>query len=1120
MKSIKKCLCLVLSLVMVLSCFVFAPETALNTKAANDATADGRLHLNSSGNFKILQLADLHDFVGFADNKIATIRKAIKDTAPDLIVLTGDNFTGDNTRSSIYGGTGSDSKNNIYFLTVKELVDEFHDEAGNKIPFAVTFGNHDAEATSDIGNYNTDEERYKLSVELGGVDYDNPAISDWGTGTIPVYGKVGTSAENTVVDKIIIVNSGNIVGSEKSKYARPGANEDGTDNEARYLQICNYIDKEIAADSSIPVIAFQHIPLQEFYLSGILTAGGSIGSQTTANSAISGNYQKASGVQGNYNEKACCSYYSTEELYKAYAKSNTIGVFYGHDHSNTVYGSGTCYGKTLVQGYGSGLTGGTPSMSTYTINPGSTAFTRTLTQSSSYTYPAATAYPKDTYISELAVIIGDTYQEARQLAAAAGYTGWITTFVNATDQFRTTVGTSAEVNSSNNPIIAWKTTTNPAEAIRDIRATEQVEWAATQSFNGCTYTAAANNSNSHGDCNEGTQGAAYNGAVSNHPVYIYYTKDQKAGAPITDLFAFKTFDNTLGSVDLTKPFKLVTNMRENNDKSSPVVSWADGTSVWRYASNLNAYVTNGTRLFLGFSYALPAASSVDNTPHFNVPEAVYLTPGGTSFQYVLDQTMASDGGVSVNGGFKTLIPTNMVNPATFFTGFANASGVSASYGTVKATSTSNDAYSNPSHNDNSTKVAVTAGHTYTISFDYTVNTAASLEVMLFYYTSATANWDGSTSDRPVQSFPAGSGTYSYTFTARSGFSHVSFRLGIKTNGVTATFSDIRMYDNGAVTASGNVNFYCPTATNVTITQSQNCVVTADSNGAANRYDAQLKGGIQSNTGSNVIEWTATYTDTTDNQQKTAKAYTYIYAPCTKTLGAACITDSTPMTSAIYTRYSSCIALIYGITGVTKNCYGNAIYVGSGQFIDDKNYDSYGVYKTYPIQNVNYSLPSFKKGDERNNLLVTNTGDKNGQDGVTVGYDEARVECQTVGGYGYVNFDSSRQHTYADLPNFNVGVDFLNCNSTNSTDGAEKNASYYIISGNPAASNNLVKSVRYKSSKNTTSEIVRIGKNSDSVAADNLLSAQNLVNGHTVISYGYWTSQNNTGSGSRRHSYVA
>ena len=647
MKKSKRFLSVLLSLLMVLSCFVFAPEMMIKSEAAeNMNSADGLLHLNSSGTFKILQLADLHSFPGFEENKMLAIRAAIKDTTPDLIVLTGDNVTGDNTRGGVAGGTGSESVDSMYYAAMKELTDEFHDQDGNKIPFVITFGNHDHEAASGTSNYNSDQKMYDLALELGALDFDNPTIGDVATGTIPIYGKIGTSKADEIVNKVIIVNSGNFINNggtvNRSIYGRAGANEDGTDNETRYLQVCEYVSNEIDADPDVPVIAFQHIPLQEFYFSGIISAGGSIKSMETANSAISGNYQKGSKAQGgDYKETCCCSYYSTEALYNAYAKDNMIGVFYGHDHSNTVYGKGTVNGKDLVQGYGGGLQGpGT--ISTYTINPDDTTFVKTLTKASSasYTFPDASAYPSGTYISEIGVFFGSTYQNAWTAAQNAGFEyADMEYFANSSAVFRTNRG---DKGSSNNPIIAYKTTTDISQAIRDIKATEQINYAATQTYNGCTYTAAANNSNSHGDCNEGTDGSGTNGKPSSHPVYLYYTKDRKAGDPITGLFGLEKLA-TLTGVDKTKPFKLVTNMRENNNSGSSVVDWANGTNKYRYVANLDAYATGATRLFFGFYHATPISTEAPlltaDGPALVVPDTIYLEPSTgamTNFKYYLN----------------------------------------------------------------------------------------------------------------------------------------------------------------------------------------------------------------------------------------------------------------------------------------------------------------------------------------------------------------------------------------------------------------------------------------------------------------------------------------------------
>lgn len=108
------------------------------------------LQFNSNGNFKILQIADLHFSVGEGkcrdivnetacststeDSDEATLRwlnPLIDETEPDLIVLTGDQLNGQET--------SWDAVSVLY--KVNSLF------KGRKIPWTAVYGNHDSETT-------------------------------------------------------------------------------------------------------------------------------------------------------------------------------------------------------------------------------------------------------------------------------------------------------------------------------------------------------------------------------------------------------------------------------------------------------------------------------------------------------------------------------------------------------------------------------------------------------------------------------------------------------------------------------------------------------------------------------------------------------------------------------------------------------------------------------------------------------------------------------------------------------------------------------------------------------------------------------------------------------------
>jgi Calcineurin-like phosphoesterase len=94
-----------------------------------------RLSFDEHGSFKILQLTDLHlgedpftNWAPLADRKtFRLIRHMIQAEQPDLVVLSGDQLTGNNV----------DTNSTVYYDMLAAVIQEF------AVPYAMIFGNHD-----------------------------------------------------------------------------------------------------------------------------------------------------------------------------------------------------------------------------------------------------------------------------------------------------------------------------------------------------------------------------------------------------------------------------------------------------------------------------------------------------------------------------------------------------------------------------------------------------------------------------------------------------------------------------------------------------------------------------------------------------------------------------------------------------------------------------------------------------------------------------------------------------------------------------------------------------------------------------------------------------------------
>ena len=320
------------------------------------------LKADENGSFKILQVADVQEHATVDGKKnirmrtLNTIRMAVRTLEPDLIVLTGDNIH------------RADSLEDFEY-SVKKVVSTF-----GGTPFAVTFGNHDLERNKDNGVCLTYKQEMEIYYKYGALtlnqtglkctDTSDYSTSKYGTGYLDIYSADGSS----VVNRVILINSGTYEVAESEPdgdiinsgegYGRTGVNAKTYKN-TDYDSVVSAVEKWTG--EGIKCIAYQHIPLQEFFMSGIIVEGGEddvyMGGRQPE--PFKGKYYRNSvenTVTNQFVEPCGCSYFSTEAIYKALAGSgNTLALCYGHDHTNTVMGEGECYGMKLVQGYGGGL---------------------------------------------------------------------------------------------------------------------------------------------------------------------------------------------------------------------------------------------------------------------------------------------------------------------------------------------------------------------------------------------------------------------------------------------------------------------------------------------------------------------------------------------------------------------------------------------------------------------------------------------------------------------------------------------------------------------------------------------------------------------------------------------
>ena len=253
------------------------------------------LKFNKAGEFKIVQFTDVHFKYGNPASDIALERidEVLESEQPDLVVFTGD---------VIYAQPADSG-----MLTVLERV------AVRKIPFVVTFGNHD-------------DEQGMTRAQLYDIIRTVPVNlqPDRGEADSPDYTLTVKSSDGKGVDRAILYFF------DTHSYSRL-KDVKGYDW-LTFEQVENYRKQSASFTAAnggqpLPALAFFHIPLPEYNLAA------------SAENAI---------FKGTRMEKACAPALNTGMFTAMKEAGDVMGMFAGHDHDNDY----TVMWHGILLGYG------------------------------------------------------------------------------------------------------------------------------------------------------------------------------------------------------------------------------------------------------------------------------------------------------------------------------------------------------------------------------------------------------------------------------------------------------------------------------------------------------------------------------------------------------------------------------------------------------------------------------------------------------------------------------------------------------------------------------------------------------------------------------------------------
>ena len=303
-----------------LSLLLFAILLALSLSACGEAMPRGvseyRTVMRFHEEFRILQLTDLHFGIETdLAEKTALLRERIRREAPDLIILTGDNFMYASRETVV-----------LLFQTLNEecrLLSEARPDRLTK--FAVTFGNHDNQGTYDsyfvartlLGFAAPDGEEREAGRYAAFVDFEGDALYGNANYFIDLVDDPARGGEADVVYRLHIIdsNSYHFLGFQ---YGYDVIHED-------QLAHIERIRREATADTDYIGLAFFHIPLSEYALAKEQY-------ETAPDPSLVG--------QGEWREKIYEPYTNNGAHFRM-REAGILGYFVGHDHVN--------YGEVLYR---------------------------------------------------------------------------------------------------------------------------------------------------------------------------------------------------------------------------------------------------------------------------------------------------------------------------------------------------------------------------------------------------------------------------------------------------------------------------------------------------------------------------------------------------------------------------------------------------------------------------------------------------------------------------------------------------------------------------------------------------------------------------------------------------
>ncbi|GAA2889637.1 metallophosphoesterase family protein [Microbacterium esteraromaticum] len=314
------------------------PLSAANAAAAASTSgpASGRpgpraprLRFRSDRTFKVVQFNDTQDDERTDQRTVELMEKTLDQEKPDFVVINGDVITG-----------GCETR-----LAVKQAINNVVSPMeARRIPWAVTYGNHDEDSLPQSGV----DEAGMLEIYRS-YDFNVNAESTRGlTGTSNTIVPIASSSrKNREAFALWLIDSGRYAPSKIN-----GQNFDGyptwdwlrMDQVSWYREQSQGLEKRLGR--KLPGLMFIHIALWEHRFMW----WGGVDTRTAADAARG---KARHGIVGERNEDECPGPFNSGMFNAILERGDVKGVFVGHDHINDYVGD--YYGVKLGYAPGTGF---------------------------------------------------------------------------------------------------------------------------------------------------------------------------------------------------------------------------------------------------------------------------------------------------------------------------------------------------------------------------------------------------------------------------------------------------------------------------------------------------------------------------------------------------------------------------------------------------------------------------------------------------------------------------------------------------------------------------------------------------------------------------------------------